>query len=101
HAFLERTRRQRETKIVPHILDAVGTGRVEVAVGALRLDNQRRGFPAHHFAITLRIANVDQQFDVAPHVQVAGREVGELHRALIVEAESAYRDLDATSANGI
>ena len=26
---------------------------------------------------------MDQQFDVAPHVQVAGREVGELHRALL------------------
>src|SRR6266545_658632 len=83
HAFLEGTGGQWETEMVPHILDAVGAGEIEVAVGALGLDDQRRGLPAHDFAVTLRIADVNQQLDVTRHVQIARRQVGELHRPLL------------------
>src|SRR2546430_8036697 len=83
HAFLEGTGRERETKTVAHVSNAVGAGGVEIAESALGFDNQRCGFPAHDFAVALRIADVNQQLDVARQVQVAGWQIGELHRALL------------------
>src|SRR3954462_785123 len=63
--------------------DAVGAGGVEIAVGAFGFDDQRGGFALVELAIALWIADVDQQFDITNHVQVAARDVAKLHGAFL------------------
>src|SRR6266540_6702789 len=82
HAFLERPGGQGKTEVVAHIGDAIGAGGVEIAVGALGFDDERCGLCAHDFAVTLRIADVDEHFGVAWQVQVAAGQIGELHRTV-------------------
>lgn len=51
-------------------------------MGGLGLDHERRGFVAVQLAVTVLVADREQQLDVALHVQVARAEVCELHGAL-------------------
>src|SRR5437667_11257956 len=68
HAFFEGAGGEREAEVIADELDAVGTGGVEIAIGAFSFNNQWHGFRAHDLTIALREAGVDQQFDVASHV---------------------------------
>src|SRR5438128_10257887 len=81
HALLEGTGRERETKTVAHVSNAIGAGGVEIAESALGFDNQRCGFPAHDFALVLRIVDGDQELDVAIQVHVSRWQVRIMHRA--------------------
>src|ERR1051325_3413968 len=68
HAFFERAGGDREAKLVAGVGNSVGAGCVEIAVGAFGFDNERRCLAAVERAVSLRIPNVDQEFDVADHV---------------------------------
>src|SRR5687768_4746421 len=71
HAFFKRTGGDREAKVVADELDSVGARRIEVAISALSLDNERGGLRFHDLAVALRVTNVDQRLDIACHVEVA------------------------------
>src|SRR6266487_6902880 len=71
HTFLERSGGQGEAEVIAHVGDAIGARRVEIAKGALGFDDERCGLGTHHFAVTLRIADVDQHLGVAWQVDIA------------------------------
>src|SRR5713101_4862055 len=82
HPFFKRSRRNREAEAVADEFHSVRAGGVQFAVRALGLDDEGSGLRSHHLAIALWVAKVDQQFDVARHVQIAAGDIDELHGAL-------------------
>ena len=63
-------------------MDALNGGGVRIAIVALSLSDERGSLGAHNFGVAGGVADVDQHFDVAHHVEVAAAKVGELHCAV-------------------
>src|SRR5690348_9832298 len=82
HSRLEGPCGKRKTQVLAHVTNAVGARRVEVAVRAFGFNHEWRRRAAHDPAVTLWVSGVDEQLGVAREVQVAGREVHKLHRAV-------------------
>lgn len=96
HAVLEGAGGDGEAEVVFHVAHTVGAAVVEILVGALGFDDEGRGLGAVELAVALGVADVEEEFGVALHVQVAAAEVGELHGALgPVAVHHAHRNVRA------
>lgn len=65
HAVFKGTGGDREAEVIEHVLDAIGAGGVQVAVSALGFDDKRSGLGTCQHTVTLRITDMDEEFDVA------------------------------------
>src|ERR1044071_1191319 len=79
HAFFKRTGGHGEAEVIANESDAIGARGIQIAEGALRLDDQWSRLRLHHFAVALRISDMDQHFGVTRHVEVASSDVDKLH----------------------
>src|SRR5438270_11231160 len=70
HAFLEGSTGGGPLQVIADKGDAVGAGEIEVFVRAFGFDDERRGRPSHEPAITLRIADLEEQVGLALHVEL-------------------------------
>ena len=86
HAVFKRAGGSGVAKVITHIGDAVGTGVVEILPSAFGFNDERSSGPLHDLAVASRIADLDEQFGVALHVDFAGWEIDELHRAFLPSA---------------
>lgn len=82
HAVLEAAASGRPLEVGIYVSNAICGAVVEILVRALGFDDERRGGALHQAAVALRVADVDEQFGISLHIDVAAAEVGELHRAL-------------------
>ena len=79
HAFFETSGGSGPAKIVGHISNAGSARVIEVFVGGFGFDNQRCARGSVVLAVTVLITDMEQQFDVALHIQVTAGQVGKLH----------------------